>query len=99
LPAHGGSGKAGQAAAVKKATEEKKIQEIAKEMEQQAKEHTKMAAAKGVASAIDSQLWTEKYAPKSVKDVIGNKGLVEKLQRWLHDWFFHLRWTNLGQVI
>jgi replication factor C subunit 1 len=86
LPAHGGTGKAGQAAAAKKAEEEKKMKEIAKEMERQEQARTKVAAAKGVDTAAESQLWTEKYAPNSLKDVIGNKGLVEKLQRWLHDW-------------
>lgn len=86
LPAHGGSGKAGQAAAAKKAEEQKKIREIAKEMDQQAKKQTQIAAAKGVVSTVDTQLWTEKYAPKALKDIIGNKGIVEKLQKWLRDW-------------
>jgi replication factor C subunit 1 len=30
-------------------------------------------------------LWTVKYAPKQLKDICGNKGLVEKMQKWLHD--------------
>ena len=34
-----------------------------------------------------SQLWTTRYAPQSLKDICGNKGQVEKLQQWLHDWF------------
>lgn len=40
--------------------------------------------ASGVPSS--SQLWTTKYAPQSLKEICGNKGQVEKLQGWLHDW-------------
>ena len=88
LPAHGGTGKVGQAAAIKNKAEEKKIMDMAKEMEVQAKQQAAKAAAKaGGGPVVDSQLWTEKYAPTVIKDVIGNKTLVEKLQRWLHDWF------------
>jgi replication factor C subunit 1 len=82
LPAHGGTGKVGQQAAAKKEAETKKMTEMAKEMEKQAKEQEKVA---GV-SAVESQLWTERYAPTMIKDIIGNKGLVEKLGRWLKDW-------------
>lgn len=32
------------------------------------------------------QLWTAKYAPKSLSDLCGNKGQVDKLQAWLKDW-------------
>lgn len=67
--------------------------ELAKEMETQAKEQMKAKAAHG-GPIVDSQLWTEKYAPTSIKDICGNKGLVEKLQRWLRDWYF-LRWNVL----
>jgi replication factor C subunit 1 len=88
LPAHGGTGKAGQEAAKKKELEEKKIQEMAKEMEAQVKQQqAKTQAINGGSTAIESQLWTEKYAPVQIKEVIGNKGLVEKLQRWLRDWY------------
>jgi len=83
LPAHGGTGKVGQQAAAKKEAEKKKMADMAKDMEKQAKEQAKVAGAPGV----DSQLWTEKYAPTNMKDIIGNKGLVEKLQRWLRDWY------------
>ena len=34
----------------------------------------------------DSRLWTDKYAPDTMQSVIGNKGLVEKLQSWLRNW-------------
>ncbi|KAJ8560800.1 hypothetical protein K7X08_022660 [Anisodus acutangulus] len=30
--------------------------------------------------------WTEKYRPKAIADIIGNKSLVEQLQRWLESW-------------
>lgn len=33
-----------------------------------------------------SLLWTDKYAPRSLKDICGNKGAVSKLQKWLEDW-------------
>jgi replication factor C subunit 1 len=33
-----------------------------------------------------SQLWTSRYAPQTLKEICGNKGQVEKLQQWLHDW-------------
>ncbi|KAG2116771.1 replication factor RFC1 C terminal domain-containing protein [Suillus discolor] len=31
-------------------------------------------------------LWTTRYAPQSLKEICGNKGQVDKLQQWLHDW-------------
>lgn len=31
-------------------------------------------------------LWTSKYAPQSMKDIVGNKANAEKIQTWLHDW-------------
>ncbi|RHZ80484.1 hypothetical protein Glove_135g21 [Diversispora epigaea] len=33
-----------------------------------------------------SQLWTEKYKPKSIKEICGNKSQVESLQKWLNAW-------------
>ncbi|CAG8597353.1 599_t:CDS:10 [Diversispora eburnea] len=33
-----------------------------------------------------SQLWTEKYKPKSIKEICGNKSQVENLQKWLNAW-------------
>jgi replication factor C subunit 1 len=42
---------------------------------------------------VNSQLWTTRYAPQSLKEICGNKGQVEKLQQWLNDWlvysYFH----------
>ncbi|KAH7392543.1 replication factor RFC1 C terminal domain-containing protein [Pyrenochaeta sp. MPI-SDFR-AT-0127] len=33
--------------------------------------------------AVDSRLWTTKYAPTSLNQICGNKATVEKIQRWL----------------
>ena len=65
------------------------MMELAKEMEVQAKQQASKQQAKAVTggAVVESQLWTERYAPTTMKDIIGNKGLVEKLQRWLRDWF------------
>lgn len=35
---------------------------------------------------LTSQLWTARYAPRTLKEICGNKGQVEKLQLWLHEW-------------
>ncbi|KAH7061256.1 replication factor RFC1 C terminal domain-containing protein [Macrophomina phaseolina] len=36
-------------------------------------------------SGPDSRLWTVKYAPTQLAQICGNKGQVEKLQRWLRN--------------
>jgi replication factor C subunit 1 len=41
------------------------------------------AAAQSAGPAVDSRLWTTKYAPSSLNQICGNKATVEKLQRWL----------------
>ena len=33
-----------------------------------------------------SMLWTIKYAPKSIDDLIGNAITIKKLQKWLGEW-------------
>ncbi|KAG8981914.1 hypothetical protein FRC05_000056 [Tulasnella sp. 425] len=70
--------------------EEEKIRQNAKEMEMREKAAAKEAQKGGVASAktVDarSQLWTQKYAPQNLKEICGNKGLVEKLNNWLANW-------------
>ncbi|KAI0285111.1 DNA replication factor C large subunit [Russula aff. rugulosa BPL654] len=74
----------------KKEKEEKAIRDSAKEME--AREKAIEASGSGAtargAKAIDptTQLWTDRYAPQTVKEICGNKGQVEKLQQWLSDW-------------
>jgi replication factor C subunit 1 len=41
------------------------------------------AAAQSAGPAVDSRLWTTKYAPSTLAQICGNKTTVEKLQRWL----------------
>jgi replication factor C subunit 1 len=41
------------------------------------------AANKAADPAVDSRLWTTKYAPTALNQICGNKATVEKLQRWL----------------
>jgi replication factor C subunit 1 len=86
LPSNGGDGKAAKEWEAKKALEEKKIKEMAAEMEKAAKADAKAAAAKGAVSKDESQLWTSKYAPARMGEICGNKGQVEKLQKWLQNW-------------
>ncbi|MCD7471104.1 replication factor C subunit 1 [Datura stramonium] len=46
--------------------------------------------AKRKSQAKESLLpWTEKYRPKAIVDIIGNKSLVEQIQRWLESWDEH----------
>lgn len=37
-------------------------------------------------NASKNELWTDKYAPKTLEDIIGNQGLINKLRVWLLDW-------------
>ncbi|THH17585.1 hypothetical protein EW146_g3254 [Bondarzewia mesenterica] len=74
----------------KKEKEIKAIEQGAKEMEQREKQEAKVAGSSraGSSKPVDSstQLWTDRYAPRTMKEICGNKGQVEKLQQWLHDW-------------
>jgi replication factor C subunit 1 len=81
LPANGGDGTAAKANEAKKAAEEKKIREMAKEMDKETKSKGKEAMAQEA-----TQLWTVKYAPSQLIHICGNKGQVEKLQKWLRNW-------------
>ncbi len=36
--------------------------------------------------AATNQLWTDRYAPQTLKEVCGNKSNIEKLQAWLGSW-------------
>ncbi|XP_033123764.1 ATPase family AAA domain-containing protein 5-like [Anneissia japonica] len=38
------------------------------------------------AGKADAQLWTEKYQPTSILELIGNQGNMKKLQSWLTEW-------------
>ncbi|KAI5120719.1 hypothetical protein M0805_006426 [Coniferiporia weirii] len=82
----------------KMAKEEQKIRQAAEEMEREERKvekERKRAVAGSGADAMSaaktlqdprSQLWTTRYAPQGLKEICGNKGQVEKLQGWLHDW-------------
>ena len=74
--------------------EEQKIREAAKEMEKAERRADKgkaqhMTSGKPIPNS-STQLWTTRYAPQSLKEICGNKGQVEKLREWLHDWFVTL---------
>ena len=91
LPANGGDSKAAEAAEAKRVAEEKKVIQLAKEMERamtpldkgKGKETEKKSAA---STSPDDQLWTVKYAPTSMAQICGNKTQVDKLQNWLKNW-------------
>jgi replication factor C subunit 1 len=34
-----------------------------------------------------SGLWTDKYAPRSVRDLVGNQGRIQTLAAWLNGWY------------
>ncbi|KAF2115605.1 replication factor RFC1 C terminal domain-containing protein [Lophiotrema nucula] len=96
---HVGDSKAQAAAKEKQRKEEEKIKEAAAEIDKQEKARLKAAeraaggskstsaatsaANKDAGPAVDSRLWTVKYAPTSVNQICGNKATVEKLQKWL----------------
>ncbi|KAI9031598.1 replication factor RFC1 C terminal domain-containing protein [Phycomyces nitens] len=37
-------------------------------------------------NALGNQLWTEKYKPKKISEIIGNKILVDRIAEWLKNW-------------
>jgi replication factor C subunit 1 len=89
-----GNSKAQAAHQEKMKKEEEKIRQQAAEMEKAEQARLKAAAAaarakgpapdgKSADPAVDSRLWTVKYAPTSLQQICGNKATVEKLQRWL----------------
>jgi replication factor C subunit 1 len=79
----------------RKAAEEIEKKEKAR-AKQAAQAQKTAASATGPGSALkaaqlkklnsDDRLWVDKYAPDNLGQVAGNKGLVEKLQRWLRAW-------------
>ena len=72
----------------KLAKEKEAIRTAAAEMEKREKRAAKAGKASGSTAKVsaESKLWTDRYAPQTLKEVCGNKGQVEKLQRWLRDW-------------
>ncbi|KAI9751600.1 MAG: Mitochondrial dicarboxylate transporter [Chaenotheca gracillima] len=95
LPANGGDSAAASKFEEQKKKEEEKVKQMAAEME---KEERRVGGAGGAgggnagksttpsANNPGSQLWTSKYAPSAMNHICGNKGQVEKLQRWLREW-------------
>lgn len=97
-PANGGSAKNAAKAKEKQEADEKKVRQAAAELEKEekarqieAEKARKAAAARGAAApsqaiAVNSQLWTSKYAPSQLNHICGNKSQVEKIQNWLKAW-------------
>ncbi|WFD35957.1 DNA replication factor C complex subunit Rfc1 [Malassezia cuniculi] len=71
LIAQRGAQELDEATSARLKAEEKKIEQAAKDL----------APVSG-----NALLWTDKYAPKQLKELIGNKANVERLQAWLRDW-------------
>ena len=46
----------------------------------------------------NSELWIEKFKPKTLKDLIGNTQAIQKLQDWLEDWDSVVLQKNLKQT-
>lgn len=95
MPAQGGDSAAAQKAAEKRLTEESQAREAAAVMKREEAKVQQQSSAKMKGVALGSQtrpilpcnqLWTSKYAPNTIKDVVGNKTLVERLAKWLADW-------------
>ncbi|KAF4616049.1 hypothetical protein D9613_011358 [Agrocybe pediades] len=85
-----GNGKVDEKTKKKMEKEQEEIKKAAKEMEKREKDG-KNAVQNGKTFDPKTQLWTVRYAPQTLKDICGNKGQVEKLQQWLHDWSASLK--------
>ncbi|KAF8959445.1 replication factor RFC1 C terminal domain-containing protein [Flammula alnicola] len=83
-----GNGKVDEKTKKKMEKEQEDIKKAAKEMEKREQKEQKEHSAAHDGKAVDpsTQLWTTRYAPHNLKEICGNKGQVEKLQQWLHDW-------------
>ncbi|KAG1861651.1 replication factor RFC1 C terminal domain-containing protein [Suillus subluteus] len=82
-----GDGKLDEKTKKKMAKEQETIKQAAKELERREKQASKDAGESSSPKVdVSNQLWTTRYAPQSLKEICGNKGQVEKLQQWLHDW-------------
>lgn len=68
--------------------EEEAIRESAKEMERREKQAAKEVKAIGGTAKPPMQnlLWTDRYAPQTLKEICGNKSQIEKLHAWLNSW-------------
>jgi len=81
-----GNGKIGEKTKKKMEKEKEEIRKAAKEMEKREQNVHSCSAEAGKNIDPSTQLWTVRYAPQNLKEICGNKGQVEKLQQWLHDW-------------
>lgn len=50
-------------------------------------EYEAPAPPKGAPVALHDQLIVDKYAPRSVDELLGNQGIYEKLLEWLRTWY------------
>jgi len=73
-------GELDQKTRMKMEKEQEEIRKSAKEMEKREKSITQAE------HDPSTQLWTTRYAPRSLKEICGNKSQVEKLLQWLKDW-------------
>lgn len=44
----------------------------------------------GGPSGQADQLWTEKYKPTKIEEILGNKELVKRISNWLKDWYLFI---------
>ncbi len=35
---------------------------------------------------LKTEMWTDRYKPRSVYDLIGNQAVIDQLYEWLKDW-------------
>lgn len=40
-------------------------------------------------------LWTDKYAPKNIGEIIGNQEMVRNLMTWLKDWYTFIKFKQV----
>lgn len=59
---------------------------VTKKLEEEEKKVQAAAKALDTPNTTPGQLWTSKYAPRQLRDLVGNKAQIEKLQAWLRDW-------------
>ncbi|GAA5926210.1 replication factor C subunit 1 [Sporobolomyces koalae] len=63
-----------------------KVKEAKQKEEEKIKAMSKDMALTKDAPEHLTQLWTTKYAPRKLTEICGNKGMVEKLGKWLELW-------------
>lgn len=85
-----GAGEIDEKTLKKMEDEKKKVIQTAKEFDQVASGSSKgpnLLGAKALAAATEpGALWTVKYAPRQLKDLVGNKTNIERLREWLKAW-------------